>query len=73
MTRFIALVYGMMSAAGRAEALSHAWLMHRDPALAIAQIEKYRAATVADIRRVALTYCAPERRNAVNYIVKKGS
>jgi zinc protease len=68
-----ALVYGMMSAAGRAEALSHSWLFHRDPALATSQIEKYRAATIDDVRRVARLYCAPERRNAVNYTVKKGS
>jgi predicted Zn-dependent peptidase len=58
-------LYRLQTAEGRAQAVAQASVLLGDAAGAALRPAAWRAVTAADVRRVASTYFAPERRNAV--------
>lgn len=66
------LIQAVSTAMGRADVLTHAHVMLGGADKLGVQIEKYNRITVDDISRVAKKYLAPELRNVVKYVPKKG-
>jgi zinc protease len=69
-TKETGFIQGLMSLDGRLSSLAWYALYYGNANLVNDEIQRYMAVTRADIQRVAGTYLTPERRNAIDYVVK---